>query len=185
MKIKIGSTNPTKVDALKETLAQYDFLASAEVKGISVESGVSNQPKSLEETIRGAINRAKAAFIDCKYSVGIESGLMKVPHTKTGYMDFCACAIYDGKEVHLGLSPAFECPIEITRLAIEEGLDLNQATQRAGLTTDARIGNAQGLVGILSQGKLDRKEYTMQSIRTAIIHLQNPPLYNISKPQLS
>jgi inosine/xanthosine triphosphatase len=150
----------------------------AEIISRKTDSGVSDQPKSLEETVRGAINRAKSAFQDCKYSFGIESGLMAVPHTKTGYMDMAICAIYDGSQIHLGMSSAFECPIEITRLVFEEGLDLNQASQRIGITTDPKIGDSQGLVGVISKGHIMRRDYTIQAIKTALIHLQNPELYN-------
>jgi non-canonical (house-cleaning) NTP pyrophosphatase len=103
---------------------------------------------------------------------------MAVPHTKTGYMDMAICAIYDGSQIHLGMSSAFECPIEITRLVFEEGLDLNQASQRIGITTDPKIGDSQGLVGVISKGHIMRRDYTIQAIKTALIHLQNPELYN-------
>lgn len=75
-----------------------------------VSSSVSNQPKSLDETVRGAMNRALGSFVDCSYSFGIESGLMAVPNTKSGFMDVCVCAIYDGTEYHIGLSSAWEAP---------------------------------------------------------------------------
>src|SRR5574342_3631 len=108
MKINVGSKNEIKVSAVKETVSNYSIISDAEISGMEVPSGVSEQPKSLEETVQGAINRAKGAFNGCDLSFGIESGIMQVPKTKTGYMDFCACAIYDGKDMHLGLSSAFE-----------------------------------------------------------------------------
>ena len=97
MKIKIASQNQVKVEALKEILQDYPHLRNAEVIAVGVSSEVNNQPKSLEETIKGAINRSRNAYSSCNYSFGIESGLMAVPHTKTGYMDVCVCAIFDGK----------------------------------------------------------------------------------------
>ena len=103
MRINVGSKNQVKVDAVKEIIKDYDFLSEAEVLSLEVPSGVYKQPVSINETIQGAMNRAKSAFQNCKYSFGIESGLMKVPYAKTGYMNVCACAIYDGKDYHLGL----------------------------------------------------------------------------------
>lgn len=180
MKINIASTNLTKIAALRETLEGYEMFRGAEITARKTDSGVSDQPKSLEETVRGAINRAKRAFHNCTYSFGIESGLMAVPHTKTGHMDMAVCAIYDGEQIHLGMSSAFECPIEVIRLVFQEGLDLNQASQRIGLTADPKIGDTQGLVGLVSQGHIMRKDYTTQAIKTALIHLQNPTLYTPS-----
>lgn len=172
MKICVGSTNKVKVEALKETLQEYPHLKDAAILSVNVPSGVADQPKTLEETVRGAMNRAKNAFGDCTYSVGMESGLMAVPFTKTGFMDVGVCAIYDGDEYHLGLSPAWEAPREVVRHMVEDGLDMSQAAVKAGLTANTAIGAAEGLIGVVTKGRITRKEYTKQSIRTALIHLE-------------
>lgn len=173
MKIKVGSKNKVKVGAVEEILRDYPHLSQSEVEGLDVDSGVSPQPKSLDETIQGAMNRARKIFENCDYAVGIESGLMSVPYTKGGYMDVCACAIYDGKEFHLGLSSAWEFPDKkVTALMIEEGLDMNQAVNRAGMTKNPTVGSEEGAIGIVTKGRLDRKEYTKQALRVALIHLE-------------
>ena len=177
MKINIASTNEVKVNALKEIISEYNFLKNSEITSLGIDSGVHKQPKSIEETLTGAMNRAKNAFQDCDYSVGLESGLMKVPYTKSGFMDFCACAIYDGKNHHLGLSFAFEFPRMVTDLIIQEGLDANEAFLKAGLTKNPKLGSAEGAIGFLTKGRVTRKEYTKQAIRTALIQLENPNLY--------
>ncbi len=177
MRISIASKNPVKVAAVREVIGDYDFLKGAEVASVEVESGVSEQPKSLEETVQGAMNRARNAFRGFSYSIGLESGLMKVPQTKTGSMDFCACAIYDGREYHLGLSCAFEFPPVVTRMIHELGIDANEAFYRSGLTKDRKIGSSQGGIGLLTKGRLTRKEYTKQAVRMALVYLENPGLY--------
>ena len=177
MKINIGSKNKSKTDALKEILKEYPDFLNAEIVCKEVDSGVSGQPKSLEETIDGAKKRAKNAFDECELSVGLESGLMKVPETKTGYMDVTVCAIYDGKSFHLGLSSAFEYPIELTKYVLEKNAELSDAYRDLGFTKEQKIGEGQGIIGVLTKGRLDRKEYTKQAIRTALIHLENKELY--------
>lgn len=172
MKINIGTQNQVKVEAVREILKDYPHLASAEIIAKETESGVSDQPKSLEETIKGAMNRAREVFNDCQYSIGLESGLMAVPNTKSGHMDVCVCAIYDGKDYHLGLSSAWEAPKQVMDYMLRDGLDMNQAALKAGLTKNEKIGSAEGLVGIMTKGRLTRKEYTMESLRTALIHLE-------------
>lgn len=173
MKIIIGTTNRAKIEAVEEIVKDYPHLAEAEVSGVSVESGVSDQPMSLDETITGAMNRARAAFVGCDYSIGLESGLMPVPYTKGGYMDFSACAIFDGQEFHLGLSSAWEFPDKrVTDLIVKNGLDMSQAINKAGMTNDPKIGAGEGAIGILTKGRMTRKEYTKQSLRTALIHLE-------------
>ncbi len=173
MKINIGSKNKAKITAVAEIVREYPHLKQAEINGIEVDSGVSAQPKSLDETIRGAMQRAKGAFTECDYGIGLESGLMQVPYSKGGYMDVCACAIYDGKEYHLGLSSAWEFPdVSVTKLMIDDGLDMSQAINKAGLTKDQNIGSEAGAIGILTKGRVDRKEYTKQALRMALIHLE-------------
>jgi len=177
MIINIGTANEAKVEAVKETISDYDILKDAKIVSLEVSSGVEDQPKTIEETIKGAKNRAKNAFKNCNYSIGLESGLMIVPETKTGYMDVCVCAIYDGKEFHLGFSSAFEYPKEAVRLVFEEGLDITQAFNKLKLTDNPRLGAAGGAIGILTKGRMKRKEYTKQAITTALIHLENPKLF--------
>lgn len=178
MKIIVASTNPQKVKAVKDLIPKYSLLANNEVISINAASGVSDQPRTLEETVNGAINRAKSVFEKDSYSFGIESGLMAVPHTKTGIMDVCVCAIYDGNEIHLGLSSAFEPPRMIVKLMKEKGIDMSQACIEAGLTKDPKIGASEGLIGILTHGRINRLEYTIQAVTTALIHLENAHLFN-------
>ena len=170
----VGSKNEAKVDAVAEILLEYPHLSHAKVSGMEASSEVSNQPKSLDETIKGAMNRARNSFKHCDYSVGIESGLMHVPHSKGGYMDVCVAVIYDGKEFHIGLSSAWEFPdTRVTDLMIKDGLDMSQAINKVGLTNNPHIGREQGAIGILTKGRLDRKAYTKQALQTALIHLES------------
>ncbi len=173
MKIVVGSKNPAKVEAVREILQDYPHLKDAIVEGIEIDSMVGDQPKSLTEVLTGAMNRARGGFEECEYSIGLESGLMEVPFTKSGHMDVCACAIFDGTEFHLGLSSGWEFPDkEINRLIMEEGLDMAQAINKVGLVSDPAIGSGQGAIGILTKGRLDRKAYTKEALRTALIHLE-------------
>lgn len=177
LKISVGSKNNVKVDAVREIFLEYPLLAEAVITSMEVDSGVGNQPKSLEAAIVGAKNRARAAFVNCDLSVGLESGIMPVPHSRTGWMDFTACIIFDGQKTCLGLSSCFEYPKEVTRLLIEENMEASYAFRSAGLTDHERIGYAEGAIGILTNGRLTRKEYTKQALRTALIQLEHPELY--------
>jgi inosine/xanthosine triphosphatase len=177
MKFNIGSKNKAKIDALKEILKEYPNFFDAEVIFKEVETGVSHQPKSLQETIDGAMQRAKNSFDGCDYSVGLESGLMSVPETKTGFMDTTVCVIYDGKIFHLGLSSCFEYPVKLTKYVLEEDTNISDAAKKLGITEKENLGAEEGMIGILTKGRLNRKEYTKQAIRTALIHLENKELY--------
>ncbi|HEY4499651.1 MAG TPA: inosine/xanthosine triphosphatase [Candidatus Paceibacterota bacterium] len=177
MKINVGSKNNIKVSAVKEALDLYQDFKNAAVEGMSIQSAVSEQPKSMEETVRGALHRAKIVFQNCDYSFGIESGLMQVPNTKTGYMDFTVCAIYDGQRFHLGLSPALECPPIVIQRVFADNLDLDGALHQSGITQNQDIGSAEGMIGLLTKGRITRKDYTKQAIMMAMIHLENKEYY--------
>jgi inosine/xanthosine triphosphatase len=177
MRINVGSKNQVKIEAVKETIQNYNFLRNFEVNGVEVLSNVSDQPKSLEETIEGAKNRAKNAFQNCNFSFGIEGGLFKVPSSKSGYMEICACVIFDGINFHIGMSSVFEYPKKMMELILKNNLDASQAMFQSGLTQNKNIGSDIGAIGVLTKGRLNRKELTKQAVVNALIHLENPELY--------
>ena len=69
MKVNVGSTNEVKVKAVTETFKDYSLFINSEFNSFNVKSDVSEQPKSLDETIKGANNRAKNAFQNCRKKV--------------------------------------------------------------------------------------------------------------------
>ena len=174
MIIHVGSQNQVKIEAVKEVFARYDLFSDAQIMGINIDSGVAAQPLTLEETVSGAQMRAVRSFPGSYLSVGLESGAHQILNGK--YVQLTVCALYTGKKIHVGYSPAFEIPRSIVGL-LQEGFNLEEASYRAGLTSNHHIGEAEGLIGILSHGKLTRKEYTKQAIVTALFALQNPEWY--------
>jgi inosine/xanthosine triphosphatase len=171
--IAVGSTNPVKLDAVRSAFSDSGRFGTIDVKGCDVASGVREQPITLDETLRGAITRARSAFTGCDLSVGIEDGLFAVPHTQSGFMNACACVIFDGTREHIGLASAFEYPAEVTRFVIEEGLDVTQAFVKAGLSNNARLGAAEGAIGVLTRGRLTRRDYARQAVAMALLHVPN------------
>jgi inosine/xanthosine triphosphatase len=168
-RIIVASLNQNKINAVKEVFPSYN------VRGAACASGVREQPVSLDEIIRGSINRAKRAFVDCSYSVGIEDGISRVPDTASGYMNFCCCAIFDGSRIYLGLGPAFEYPPECTRMVVEQGITISEAFLPVSGRPD--IGYEKGIIGWLTGGRINRKDYTKQAVEMAKIQLDNEYLY--------
>jgi inosine/xanthosine triphosphatase len=168
-KIRVGSLNTNKIDAVREVFPGY------EVTGVACKSGVKEQPMNLGEIIAGSIIRARSIFADCEYSVGIEDGISQVPGAKSGYMNFCACAIFDGKRTFLGLGPAFEYPFECTRRVVEEGVTISEAF--IPFTDKPDIGYEEGIIGWLTRGRISRKDYTKHAVEMAKIQIDNPGLY--------
>lgn len=180
MKIHVGSTNKTKIQAVHDALALYPKLfQSPEIIGIAVNVPLHGHPKNLEETVQGAVQRAEEAFTDCEYSIGLEGGLMEVPFTETGFMEVGACVIYDGKKKYIGLAPAFEWPKQVTQLIREGKADTSLAFKQLGFTQDEKLGNVHGgIIGYLTDNKLTREDFTKYSIMMALVRLEKPELYN-------
>jgi inosine/xanthosine triphosphatase len=171
--IAVGSTNPVKLEAVRLAFTASGRFGPIDVRGRETTSGVREQPITLNETLRGATTRARSVFANCDLSVGIEDGLFAVPQTQSGYMNVCACVIFDGTRAHVGLASAFEYPAEVTRFVIDEGLDVTQAFVKAGLSNNARLGAAEGAIGVLTRGRLTRRDYARQAVDMALLHVPN------------
>ena len=78
----------------------------------------------------------------------------------------------------MGQSCAFELPQKIIDLINNEKMDLGQACLAGGFTTNPKLGSAEGFIGILTGGRITRKDYTLQSIVTALIQIENPALFS-------
>ncbi|MBI4140228.1 inosine/xanthosine triphosphatase [Candidatus Woesearchaeota archaeon] len=181
MRINIGSINPKKVEAAQETINEYEQLRQGETSlcALPADSEVSNQPKTLEEMITGARNRARNAFLDCEISIGIESGIMPAQGTRTGYIGVCVCAIYTGKEndFYIGQSTGFEYPTEVIKRVIEKGMEIDDAFKDAGFTDNPRIGYSTGVIGYLTNNKITRKSLAKEAIRMALASFLNKEFY--------
>jgi inosine/xanthosine triphosphatase len=179
MKINVGSKNLTKIRAVEESVALYpDLFPDPEVVAVDVDVELYGHPKSINETVDGAIDRAKKAFSGCDYSFGIEGGLMQVPQTKTGFMEVGACAVFDGKDFCVGLGPAYEWPIKVTEKILNNSTDASSAFNQLGYTKHEKLGaQPGGIIGHLTEGRLTREDFTRYSIIMALIQLEKPDYY--------
>jgi inosine/xanthosine triphosphatase len=149
----------------------YDLTITA----TDADSEVPDQPFGLDQTIDGAINRAKNAFSEeYDLSVGIESGLMEVPYTLTGYIDLQWCAIFDGDKITLGVSSGFEYPPKVIGEVLN-GVEVGDVMDKVTGVTD--LGRKKGAVSHLSHDMLDRTENTEQCVLTAMIPRMNQEVY--------
>lgn len=176
VKIHVGSINQNKIQATQNVLTAQEMYRGATVVGVDVSVEEFGHPKNIEETIKGAKNRALAAYEGSDLAVGLESGLIVAPNTKTGYLETTACAIYDGHDYSVGLSPAFEWPKNVLKLILS-GHDGSQAFKMAGLTDYEKVGTANGAIHMLTHGAVDRTKLNELAMAMALIQLQNPEHY--------
>lgn len=179
MKVVVGSKNPVKAQAVENVLQKIYPLEKLEIISREVKSGVSDQPLGKEETIEGAVNRAKNAYSpEFDLSVGIESGLMRAPHTITGYVDLQWCAIFDGEKLSLGVSAGFEYPPQVVEEVLK-GQEVGKVMDEITGVDD--LGKKRGAVSFLTQGLLDRVGNSEQCVLMAMVPRINSHHYLINK----
>ena len=162
-RIGVGSTNPVKIAAVRMVVTRA--FPAAEVIGLSVDSGVSEQPWGDEEARLGARNRARAvlAAAGSDLGVGLEGGVLE---TELGLVTCAWCIIVDregqigvGGGVHMRLPPSVAG-------VLRGGGELGPAMDQ--LTGQHNTKQAQGAVGILTGGLSDRRSAYGQLVAMAL-----------------
>ncbi len=176
MRFTVGSLNETKVKAVADAVGEIPLFYGTSVEGVPIVLEEFGHPKNIHEVVDGAMNRARCAFQNCDLSFGLEGGLMDVPYTRTGFMEVTLCAIFDGTHFYLGLSPGFEWPEKCLKLILS-GHDGSQAFREAGFTDHQKIGRAEGVVGMLTKGRMDRCAYNKYAVMMALLQLENKEYY--------
>jgi len=150
MKICIGTKNPAKIAAVQEGFQLYE---NASFLSLNIPSLVSEQPFSDEETIQGAINRAKGAVSKGAGDIGIglEGGVQQM---KDGLYicNWGALATKDG-EVFIAGGARIPLPSEIEEQLLL-GEELGPVMDK--YANKYNIRNHQGAIGILTNGKIIR-----------------------------
>lgn len=151
MKIIIGSQNPAKIAAVKSAFEQYeaDFLT------LSVPSGVSEQPFSDEETIKGAVNRAYHALKagDGDLGIGLEGGVQETPYGL--FLCNWGALVEEGKEPIIGGGARIPLPeviAEKLRAGEELGPVMDEYTKLRSVRTK------EGAVGVFTNGYISRSD---------------------------
>ncbi len=151
----VGSTNPVKIAAVRAVLSRV--APGVVVTGMAVPSSVRDQPVGDEETIRGALARARGALAagegDADFGVGIEGGVVNDPD---GGMRTCAWAAVAARDGRTGVGGSLAMPLPpVVAEAVRGGLELGHAMDRLTGGHDTKRG--AGAVGILTAGLVDRQ----------------------------
>jgi inosine/xanthosine triphosphatase len=169
--VRVGSTNRVKVDAAKRAFS--GVFRRSEVRGVEVPSKVSAQPFE-EETIDGAVARARSAIGDGDYGVGIEAGLFWDEGAKD-YLDVQYCAIVDrGGLVTIGHGPGFAYPKAVIE-AVKRGKTVGEAME--AFSKVKNIGRRIGAIGWLTEGVIDRTRLTEAAVLMALVPRVRRDLY--------
>ncbi|WP_222920028.1 inosine/xanthosine triphosphatase [Natrinema sp. SYSU A 869] len=150
MELAVGSTNPVKIDAVERTLERYEPTVTA----VDVDSGVAEQPWSIEETVTGAENRARQALAvtDADYGVGLEGGVARLDGTPGLFLIMWG-AVTDGNRLECGGGPTLRLPDGVAE-RVDDGAELGPVMDDL-LGTEA-IAEAEGAAGVLTDGLTNR-----------------------------
>lgn len=151
MKIVIGSKNPAKIAAVKNSFSHQ----AAEFCSLDIPSGVSEQPFSDEETIKGAINRAEGALLEGNGDIGIglEGG---VQETSYGLLicNWGALAA-PGKEPIIAGGARILLPEEVAG-RLRAGEELGPVMEE--YAKKKNVSKQEGAVGVFTDGRVNRAE---------------------------
>lgn len=149
MKVAVGSTNQTKIGAVQGAMPEVLLIP------VSVPSGVSNQPFSDEETLQGAVNRARNALeaTDADIAIGLEGGVLE---TGRGLFlcNWGALVARTGETLYAG-GARIQLPDEFLHPLLS-GKELSEIMDEYTKRRDIR--SNEGAIGIFTNGYVNREE---------------------------
>ena len=173
-RITVASQNPVKLKAAQAAFQQMFPAQSFIVDGVSVPSGVPDQPMSVSETMAGAENRAenaRAAAPAAEFWVGIEGGIEDSPLGMTCFARVHALG-RDGI-TGLGQTAVFYLPQEVAEL-VRGGLELGHADDKVFGRDNSK--QANGAIGLLTNDLVDREAYYTHAVIMALVPFKNRAL---------
>ncbi|APX95318.1 DUF84 family protein [Natronorubrum daqingense] len=161
MHVAVGSTNPVKVRAVEQTLERFQPRVTAH----AVDSGVAEQPRSVEETVTGAETRARRALeaTGGDYGVGLEGGVARIDGV-SGLSLIMWAAVTDGTRLEHGGGPTLALPDDVTR-RLEAGEELGPIMDDRH-DTDG-IAQSEGAAGVLTAGLTNRSQALGEALACA------------------
>jgi inosine/xanthosine triphosphatase len=158
IKVAIGTLNPTKVQAVKSVFSNesYVFVET------DVPSDVAEQPFSDEETLKGAINRARNALEkeNADIGIGLEGGVVQT-HQGLWLCNWGALASRNGIVVTAG-GARIPLPSEVAE-GVMSGKELGDVMDE--YTGKRNIRKNEGAIGIFTNGYVNRTDMFIHIVK--------------------
>jgi inosine/xanthosine triphosphatase len=176
MVVAVGSLNPVKIAAVRFIVTRV--WPAASVRGIRVDSGVRAMPVDDAECIAGARARARAALdlLDADLAMGLEGGV----HTMDDqvYLVGWVAAVDRTGQEGIGSAARMALPPAVCE-AIGSGRELGPLMDQ--LSGRERTNEAEGAIGILTQGLTTRQESFQAGAAFALAPWLNPKWYGFKE----
>jgi inosine/xanthosine triphosphatase len=166
-KVVVASLNPAKIKAVEGAFIDVFPEQAFDFVGISVPSGVPDQPNSDQETKQGALNRvenARIALPSADYYVGLEAG-------NEGDFTFAWMVIESASLRGESRSASLMLP-PIVLEKLKQGKELGDVMDEVFATEN--IKQKGGAIGLLTEHKLTRSSVYHQALILALIPFMNP-----------
>ncbi|MFD1706799.1 DUF84 family protein [Siminovitchia sediminis] len=152
MIVAIGSKNKAKIKAVEQTF--LDVKIEASLLSVDSPSGVSEQPFSDEETMKGAANRAEHCLTqvhEAGLAIGLEGGVTETPFGL--YLCNWGAIAERGRETLFAGGARIRLPDEIAH-RLKAGEELGPVMD--DYMNAREIRHTEGAVGVLTNGLVDR-----------------------------
>ncbi|HET8690229.1 MAG TPA: inosine/xanthosine triphosphatase [Candidatus Saccharimonadales bacterium] len=175
LQIAVGTKNQAKLQAVEQVFAKA--FGDTVVTGYDVASGVAEQPLTDEESITGAVNRAKAALgqaATAHYGVGLEGNVVTLADKM--FLHGWVAVVDRTDQVGLGHSGGIELPDAI-RSRLDAGEELGPVLLDILGSEDNTIRQTIGANGVFSGGLYDRTQEFVDAVSCALAKFVKPDLY--------
>lgn len=176
----VASTNPVKINAAKLACEAMFPETTWETRGVSVPSGVPEQPMSSEEARQGAENRLNAIRQQeptADIWIAFEGGVEDTPHGMS-----CFAWILIGRQGYAEVGQAKTGTIflpPVMRKLILGGMELGMVDDHVFGQTNTKQKN--GVTGLLTHDAIDRTAYYIHAAALAFATFHHPNLYSAPK----
>jgi inosine/xanthosine triphosphatase len=161
VEVAIGSTNKVKVQAVKNALNDGEFRVVA----YAAESNVRRQPLSNEETLQGAINRARDCLekTGADLAVGLEAGILFIQNQ--AFLCHWGAIVDRHQYTYFTNGPLILLPAEFKKPLLE-GKNLEDLMLSS--TGIDKLGEKEGAIGIYTSGRLNREQVLTQMVQALV-----------------
>ncbi len=175
MKIIVGSKNPVKIGAVKSASSKTWKDKKIDIIGIEASSKVSEQPRTNEEAIKGALNRAKESISKNKSNLGIGIESCVYENNFGMFVTAWAVAINKKGDIGIGGGGSLLLPDKISK-EIKKGKELGPVMD--GFTGENDTKKKQGTVGILTNNLIKREESLEKAVIFALSKFNGLKYFN-------
>ncbi|PTC00853.1 non-canonical purine NTP phosphatase [Thalassospira xiamenensis] len=173
LRVLVGSLNPVKINAARVAFQQCFPEQKLDVQGLSVPSGVSDQPMTSAETLQGAQHRVAALIAReaADYFVAFEGG---VDEFEFGVATFAYVVVSDGTQSVVGRTADLPLPGRFYK-ALVAGEELGDVLDRHFNTRNVK--QKGGAIALLTNDFESRESTYVQALTLAMAPFLKPSLF--------